>query len=90
MGATNKFRDYRRAAELFLKRPDKALVFNSNIGWIVTGEHTTPLKADLIRLTAPELERETLNNDPTGIATWQSLTVKHNLHKNEKLPGMPE
>lgn len=81
MKALNKFRNYSRAVDLFLSREGKALVFNSNIGWVVTGEHTQKLKADIIRLSPMDLEREAINDDPAGIATWQSLTAKHNLHK---------
>ena len=80
MSAANSFKNYKRAVELFLTRKDKALVFNSRIGWVVTGEHTRPLKSDTIRLTATDLNQATLNDDPAGLATWQVLSAKHNLN----------
>lgn len=80
MSAINKFRNFQRAVNLFQQKEDKLIVFNTNIGWVVTGEHTQKLKSDLLRLSKAELEAEALDNDPASVETWAAITEKYNIH----------
>lgn len=80
MNKHNKYRYFKIAAENLLRRKTGILIFNKNIGWVVVDHLNDALQSDLLSLSITGLKNETLNDEPAGIATWQALTVKHNLH----------
>ena len=82
MAKLNNFTNYRRAIKLLLARPDKCLVFNSRIGWVVTGEHTRSLESDIARLSRIDIKMTAIESgaEPESVETWANLTTKHNIN----------
>lgn len=82
MKELNSFKNYQRAVRLLLSSPNKCLVFNSRIGWVVTGEHISGLDSDIVKLSKVDIKAEAMNGDgdPESVETWANLTTKHNIN----------